>query len=121
MPLLGKVFRLTDQSVESHFWIIVSEPLDGKVLAVNVTDGANCPDSPCKLAVGDHPRITIPSAIIYRKAREFQASIIEHESQRPYHLQFFADATPELLEVIIAGARTADDLTAKLLRYLPPS
>ena len=61
MPIPGTAFQLVGD--EFHRWIVISTVKDGKVLAVNVTDEANCPNSPCKVHVGDHPSNTKRSAI----------------------------------------------------------
>jgi hypothetical protein len=119
MPLAGTMFRLSEQTINSHCWLVISEPLDGKVLCVNITDGGNCPDSPCHLAIGEHACITKPSAIVYRRAREFDAQKIVAEKARPVALSFLDEASPALLSKVIQGARQADDLTARLLSYLP--
>jgi hypothetical protein len=118
MAFAGTMFRLAEHLVGSHYWLVISEPLSGKVLCVNITDGMNCPDSPCHLSIGEHSCITKPSAIVYRRAREFSAEIIAAEKNNPRDLEFFDDASPAMLSRIIAGAKIADDLTARLLDYL---
>lgn len=116
MPIPGTAFQLVGD--EFHRWIVISTVKDGKVLAVNVTDEANCPNSPCKVHVGDHPSITKPSAIFYKKAREFSAAAIDNELQSGINIRQLDDCSQELLGRIIHGAHHADDLTARLLDYL---
>src|SRR4051794_12260070 len=98
-----------------HPWIVISRTIKGRVLAVNVTDVATCPHSPCKLNVGDHPCVLKPSAIYYKKAREFDAAKIDRELQSGANAKALAPCSKQLLARIIKGAKDADDLTARLL------
>ena len=118
MALLGKMFRLTEQEITCHYWIIISEPLGGMVLSINLTDGGKCQDSPCHLRIGEHQCITKPSAVNYRKSKEFRADILLAELENPRFLQFYEEASPALLSKIVEGAKQADDLTARFLNYL---
>lgn len=60
----GLVFQLAGRAYHLH--IVVSDPLDDRVLVCNLTDKKNCPDSPCFFRVGDHPWITKESGIAIR-------------------------------------------------------
>lgn len=114
MPPPGTAFW----PIGSHPWVVISRPIKGKVLAVNITDVGNCPDSPCKVNVGDHPCIKKPSAIYYKKAREFDAVKIDQELSSGKNAKKLSPCSPQLLARIVRGAKVADDLTAKLLDYL---
>src|SRR2546426_1182410 len=114
MPSSGTVFQIIPEG-GNHFWIVISEVMNGKVLAVNVTDAKHCQDSPCKIGVGDHPVIEKPSAVHYRKAREFDARLVDDRLAAGTLVRQLADCTPELLNRIIEGARIADDLTMRFL------
>ena len=102
----------------AHPWVVISRTIKGKVLAVNITDVSHCPDSPCKIGVGDHPAITKPSAAYYKKAREFDAAKIDRELNSGVHAKRLAPCSAQLLARIIRGAKAADDLTARFLDYL---
>lgn len=117
MPKPGTVFQLKVDD-GNHFWVVISEPKGGKVLTVNVTDARNSPDSPCKLKVGDHPIIVKPSVIFYRKSREFVAVMVDEQIAQGKSVKQLPDCSPELLQRIIAGAKSADDLTLRFLDYL---
>jgi hypothetical protein len=119
MPRIGTVFQLVPEG-GNHFWVVISAPLNGLVLAINITDASHSPDSPCKIAPGEHPRIYKDSVAYYRKAREFEAARIDELLKNPQMLRQLEDCSPELLNRIIAGARVADDLTFRFLDYLPP-
>ena len=116
MPKPGTVFQLEGQ--DHHIWFVISKEIAGLVLAVNATDESHCPDSPCKLKPGDHPRIRKPSAIYYRKAREFEARKIDREIASGKFVKQLEDCSLSILERIIAGAKKADDLTLRFRDYL---
>lgn len=116
MPVPGTIFRLKGDTF--HRWIVISNPKDGKVLCVSVTDEEKCPDSPCKIGVGEHLSITKPSAVSYRHAREFGAYAIDQEIASGINVDSWPNCSTELVEKIVAGANIADDLTARFLDYL---
>jgi hypothetical protein len=117
MALIGTVFQVVPEG-GNHFWVVISKEKKGMVLAVNSTDAKKCPDSPCKLHIGDHEAITKPSAIIYRFAREFEAAKIEALCDDGAYIRRLPNCSAALLQRIIAGAKQADDLTLRLLDYL---
>lgn len=117
MPTPGTVFQLRLDG-GNHFWVVISAPRNGKILAVNVTDARNAPDSPCQINCGDHPEITKPSVIFYRKSREFDAAMVDAQIADGRAVRKLADCSPELLQRIIDGAKAADDFTIRLLDYL---
>src|SRR5258706_478217 len=100
MPKPGTVFQLIPEG-DNHFWIVVSRERHGLVLAVNTTDAEKCPDSPCKINVGDHPSITKPSSIYYRKAREFDGRKIDKELANGRYVRRLPDCSPLILQRII--------------------
>ncbi|HEY6170458.1 MAG TPA: hypothetical protein VI454_20665 [Verrucomicrobiae bacterium] len=102
----------------NHFWIVISSVKNGQVLAVNITDACHCPESPCKLLVGDHPVITKPSVVFYRKARLFDASAVDEQLKDGSSVRRLDDCSEALLKRIIKGAFESDDITRKLLDHL---
>lgn len=118
MPYPGQVFQLTCEG-GNHFWAVISPVVDGLVLAVNITDFRNCPDSPCVFDAGVHPVITKKSVAFYRKAREFEACRIDELLAAGQYLRQLQDFPKELLDRLIAGADKADDLTFRFRKYLP--
>ena len=87
----GTVFQIRGQGY--HFWVIISKPLDGKVLMVNVTDKENCPDSPCHLDSTDHPAFTKPCAIFYRLARTPEEKNVDRELASQQQVRQLADCS----------------------------
>ena len=114
MPAPGTVFQLIGES--HHIWVVASRELNGKVLCVNFTDAAKCLDSPCQVSAGEHRSIVKPSAVFYRKAREFTAANIDAQLLQGAVVKH-EDCTAALLKKIVNGAFQADDLTARFLDY----
>lgn len=112
----GTVFQI--KGVGFHAWVVISKPLNGKVLAVNFTDVKNSPDSPCKIGIGEHPIINKPSAVYYKKAREFDVDLLNHHLNNSKELGQLEDCSRPLLERIIQGAKESDELTLRFLAYL---
>ena len=96
MPHLGQVFQLTSDEGGNHFWVVISPVVDGLVLAVNITDFRNCPDSPCVFEAGIHDVITKRSVAFYRKAKEFEACKIDKFLEEGKYLRRLQDFPPEL-------------------------
>src|SRR4051794_35863754 len=61
---IEKIARSTG---DPHLWVMASDPLPDpdRVLLVNLTKAINHHDHSCVLKVGDHPFITLDSAINY--------------------------------------------------------
>jgi hypothetical protein len=115
MPKLGTGFQLIGD--EYHYWFVVSEEKNGKVLALNVTDEKHCPDSPCKLNEGDQAEIKKPSVVFYKKAREFPAQELDKQIQSGERIRKLTDCPQETLKRMVDGAFKATDLTLKFLNY----
>lgn len=116
MPQPGTIFQLKGDGY--HLWVVASKVKNGKILAINVTDEQHCPDSPCKIQLGEHPSISKPSVAYYRKAREFSAAAIDRELQLGAAVVAHAVCSPQLLQKIVEGAFKANDLTRRFLDYL---
>jgi hypothetical protein len=100
----------------AHPSIILCEPLDGKILVLNVSD-ATKHESTCYLDAGDHPAITKKSAVLYWRSRVVNAIAIE-ELKAQRETVFAEVLKEELLQRIFEGARNADDFAPKYLKYL---
>ncbi|MEI7730759.1 MAG: hypothetical protein WCO56_14390 [Verrucomicrobiota bacterium] len=113
---IGTAFQLVGDS--NHPWFVVSKVMGNKVLAVNITDAEKCSDRSCLIGVAEHPIVTKPSAVFYKKAREFDAKKLEKELDKGLNVRRLEKCEQRLLERIIQGALKSDDLTAKFLRYV---
>ncbi len=67
----GDTFTLKDKAVDSHLWVIVSEPaIDAeRVLFVSMTSYDVTKEKVCLLDVGDHPFIKHRTCIAYDFAK----------------------------------------------------
>lgn len=67
----GDTFILKDRSVDSHLWIVVSEPAidPERVLFVSMTSYDITKEKVCLLDIGDHPFIKHRTCIAYDFAR----------------------------------------------------
>ena len=67
----GDTFFIADRGVDSHLWVIVSEPENDaeRVVLVSMTTYESSKEDVCILDVGDHPRITHKTCIAYNEAR----------------------------------------------------
>lgn len=104
MPIPGTVFQVIPEG-GNHFWVVISKPINGNVLVVNITDADHCPDSTCTLHIGDHPIITKESVVYYRKSREFTATAIDAQIAEGTMVRKLDDCSSEVLNRIIEGAR----------------
>jgi hypothetical protein len=117
MPAPGTCFQL--RGYGNHLWVVVSRAdTDGFVLAVNVTDEKNEPESPCKLSPGDHEFVDKPSVICYRRARLISAIKLDEHLRFEGHVRGLKPVSLELLDRIVSGGKVSDDLAPKFLRYL---
>lgn len=117
MPAIGTCFQLIPEG-DNHIWIVISKPLDGRVLCVNITDAERCLDSPCQFERDEHCTIEKRSAVIYRKARTFEAVKVDAELAWGKFVRQFPPYSDALVKRIVEGAKQATDLTGKFLKYL---
>jgi hypothetical protein len=104
----------------AHLYIAISDPLDNKIIVVNVTKKRAGKDCTCELNVGDHRFIITPSIINYADAKD-----LDHKKLEEY-LEAFGDqennesVSPELLLRIVEGVHTSESFPPKYLKYFPP-
>lgn len=117
MPAIGTAFQV--KGTGFHFWIVISGPLNGKVLVVNLTDEEHNRDWTCRLAISDYCALTKPSVIFYRKAEEWSADKIDSELSSQERLKRLPDCPLNVVARIVAGAKVSEEFKRKLLIYLP--
>ena len=112
----GTVFR--PFSEETHPIIIISNELEGYVLAVNLSDAAKHPDSPCFIKKGEHPAITKDSAVYYKEAKPREVALLKKNLHK-YAKVYEEPCSEEILQRIIKGAFHEDSrMTLKSRVYL---
>jgi hypothetical protein len=116
----GTAIKLRASGVETHLWIIVTnpQPKTNLVLAFNLTDVVNYPTSRCIVEIGEHERITMRSAIRYFSPKIWDAELLQKRIEDGTFEQF-ENASDELIQKITNGAYE-DDIPDAFLRYLPP-
>src|SRR4051794_21856112 len=67
----GDTFTITDRGVDSHLWVVISDPeKDAEhVVMVSMTTYEKYKENVCLLDVGDHPRISHKTCIAYNETR----------------------------------------------------
>jgi hypothetical protein len=67
----GDAFFITDRSVDTHLWVIISDTQKDpqRVVMVSITTLEPHKESVCLLDPGDHPRITHKSCVYYQETR----------------------------------------------------
>ena len=67
----GDTFTLKDKAVDSHLWVILSDPAidEDRVLFVSMTSYDITKENVCLLDVGDHPSIKHKTCIAYDFAK----------------------------------------------------
>ena len=105
-----------------HLYVIISRPLDDKVLCVNFsTNYPRQPDTACTFEPGDFdfPFIKRSTYIAYTEAKEIDVMMIQTNLRG--RRWFRGDAVPEeMLNKIQAGAIRSAFLPGKFRKYLSP-
>ena len=76
----GDTFKAADRSVESHVWVILSDPrahAGYPVLIANLTSWRSGMDEACVLHRGDHPLVSRKTCMNYRDSRLVEAGKLE--------------------------------------------
>jgi hypothetical protein len=101
-----------------HPWIVLSHPVDGNVLLVNLSDEAHDGDAECVLNVGEHPCITKPSYVYFAEYEERPSKKMGHVLAEGRLVTHYADLSPEILERVLRAARSSADLSDDVkIRY----
>ena len=98
----GDTFFLTDRTVDTHLWVVISDPERDaeRVVLVSVTTFEPHKEAVCLLEVGDHPTISHKSCIAYNETRMTTLAMLNGLRDRG-HLR---DQGP-VSEVLLARAR----------------
>ena len=67
----GDTFFVRDRSVDTHLWVIVSDPeIDGdRVLMVSLTTYESYKEDVCLIDADEHPRVSHKTCVAYNEAR----------------------------------------------------
>jgi hypothetical protein len=116
----GMVIRLRASGIDTHLWFVVSDPHPetNQVLAFNLTNVKNYPTSRCILEPGEHPQITLKSAVRYFSPKIWDIGMLQKLINNNTFEQF-QNASEEVIQKIISGAYE-DDTPNPCFKYLPP-
>jgi hypothetical protein len=115
----GYTFFLTDRAVDTHHWVVISDPeRDAEhVVLVSVTTYAPHKEAVCLLDVGDHPAVSHPSCIAYNEARVTTLETLTRLRDGG-HLNLQSPVTLEHLARIRAGVNRSMRIKYKYIEIL---
>jgi hypothetical protein len=111
MPKLGDTFFLADSNVDSHPFVIISDPQRTPYLVVlaNFTSWRKDKDQSCVVQRGEHPTVTKTSCTSYHRDRHVTATDYDRLVQAG-HLIPNVPVSQDLLQRILSGAAKTDDI-----------
>jgi hypothetical protein len=115
----GDTFFLTDRAVDTHLWVVVSDPEKDaeRVVLVSVTTYEHHKEAVCLLDIGDHSTISHKSCIAYNEARMTTLGTLIG-LQDGGHLNLQAPVSAELLARIRAGVSRSTRIKYKYIEIL---
>ena len=105
----GDTFFVRDRSVDTHLWVIISDPeIDaGRVLMVSLTTYEPYKEDVCLIDVGDHPRVGHKTCVAYIEARMTTLAKLTALKEGG-HLSVQTPVSESLLARIRAGGQLVD-------------
>ena len=115
----GDTFYISNRKVDSHLWIVISDPgIDAsRVVLVSVTTYEDYKESVCLLDVGDHPRVSHKSCIAYNEARLTTLESLK-SLQAVGSLNSQPPVSSDLLSRIRAGVSLSTRIRSELIDIL---
>ena len=107
----GATFRFKDSSIDSHLWIVLSDPKTSvnDLILVSVTSWHDRADPSCRIDPGEHPQITVPSCISYFHSQCVTAADLRNNLDRK-EIVVHESLSDELLDRVRTGARETDHI-----------
>lgn len=107
-----------DPAIQEHLWIVLSDPEGDppQVVAVNLTQRGNQPDTTVVLNAGDHKFIKKETIVYYADARFVPAGAIEAYANQPGY-RFKDDCSDDLLNKIREGLKNSKFTPKKIKSY----
>ena len=115
----GDAFYLRDRSVDTHLWVIISDPETDpeRVIMVSVTTFEDYKEDVCVLSPADHPRLTHKSCVAYNEAR--MTTLEKLISLRDgNHLSVQTPVLPEVLDRIRDGVNKSRRIKYRYVEIL---
>ena len=115
----GDTFFLKDRAVDTHLWVVISDPEKDveRVVLVSVTTYEPHKEAVCLLDVGDHPTVSHKSSIAYSEARitTLETLIALRDAG---HLSLQAPVSEDLLGRIREGVSKSTMIKYKYIEIL---
>ena len=117
MQTLGEAFINLNPTSESHLWVVSSAPTEEGVVIFNFTKAKPGFDSTCTIYPEEHPFVTEPTIVFYRKGRLLTPAA--EETMRNMNCFVMKEpVTPALLRKIQLGALASRYTTLKYQRLV---
>jgi hypothetical protein len=115
----GDAFFLKDRAVDTHLWVVISDPEEDaqRVVLVSVTTCEPHKEAVCLLDVGDHPTVSHKSCIAYNEARMTTLGTLI-ALRDAGHLSLQPPVSEELLTRIRAGVSQSTRIKYKFIEIL---
>lgn len=86
----GDTFQFANRALESHLWIIISDPENhppDRVLIANLTSWRSDKEGVCVLRRGDHPFVKKKTVVNYRASKLARGALVPRHRVRAEVLQ----------------------------------
>jgi hypothetical protein len=115
----GDTFLLRNRNVDSHLWVVISDPdaYPDAVLVVNLTTYTFDHEGVCLISAGEHPWVRHKTCVAYEFARTLTRAQLQSLSS-DNQLQKQASVSPELLQRIIHGASLSHRIKVELIEIM---
>jgi hypothetical protein len=112
-------FSIRDRQVDTHLWVIVSDPSKDrqKVVLVSITTHETHKQSVCVLEAGDHPRINHKGCVHYQETRTTSLDTLLSLNDKGF-LSPQAPVSPEILARIREGVSRSRTIKPKHIDIL---
>ena len=115
----GGAFHIQNRDVDSHLWVVVSDPDRDpeRVVMVSMTTYEDYKEDAYLLDAGDHPRVSRKTCIAYNEAR---MTTLEHLNalSAKGRLVVRDPVSPEVLKRIRDGASRSRNIKYKFIEIL---
>jgi hypothetical protein len=99
-----------------HLWVVVTPPIHGEVVILNITSLKSHSDHTVIIDIGDHPFIRHPSIVYYADATLTQATNLQQAIDSGM-FQTHKDFSSDALARIQAGIFISDFTPIKIRKY----
>ena len=115
----GDTFFIRDRAVDSHLWVILSDPdVDAeRVVMVSMTTHESHKEDVCLLHVGDHPRVSHETCIAYDETRMTTLEQLRALTKGG-HLVIQAPVSADVLKRIRDGVSLSSRIKFKYIEIL---